>query len=77
MDSRKQEEALNALRSNGQAQMIQDIMQKMSDNCFKVCAGKRGDRLDSSEMYCMNNCFDRYTEAMQVVSKTLMEQQSQ
>jgi len=76
MDARKQEEALNALRSNGQAQMIQDIMQKMSDSCFKVCAGKRGDGLDSSEKYCMNNCFDRYTEVMQVISKTLMENQN-
>jgi len=37
MSAAQQEEYLNKLRQQIQAQTIQEIMQKMNEKCFKVC----------------------------------------
>lgn len=87
----QQEEYLNRLRSQVQMQTVQEMMNKMSEKCFKVCrltlvcmslllnceypvqlcAGKRGNHLDSSEANCVVNCMDRYMETMHVVSQAV------
>ena len=38
-----------------------------------MCAGTRGDSLDSSEKSCLGNCMARYLETMQVVTQTIQE----
>lgn len=41
----------------------------------QLCAGKKGDRLDTSESQCVVHCMDRYMDAMQVVTQALEAQQ--
>ena len=45
----QQAEYMQRVRSEMQQQFVQDLMHKITDNCFKVCTGKRGEGLDSSE----------------------------
>lgn len=72
----QQEEYLSRLRSEMQAQMAQELMSKMTDNCFKVCTGKSGSGLSSSEEYCMANCTDRYVDVMTKVNEAMVERQN-
>jgi import inner membrane translocase subunit TIM13 len=67
----QQEEYLNRLRSQVQMQTLQEMMNKMSEKCFTLCAGKRGNHLESSEATCVVNCMDRYMETMHVVSQAV------
>ena len=43
-------------------------MKGMTENCFKKCTGTNGNGLDLREKTCLNNCSERYMEAMNVVS---------
>ena len=45
----QQAEYLQRVRAEMQQQFVQDLMHKITDNCFKVCTGKRGEGLDSGE----------------------------
>lgn len=42
---------------------------------LQLCAGKKGDHLDTSEAQCVVHCMDRYMETMQVVSSSLQNRQ--
>jgi len=72
----QQEEYLKRLRAEMQAQMAQELMSKMTDSCFKVCTGKSGSGLSSSEEFCMANCTDRYVDVMQKVNEAMVERQN-
>lgn len=67
----QQQEYLNSVRQQLQVQMIQDLTTKVTDNCFRLCATKRGVGMDSSEKSCMGNCMERYMETMNVVKSSL------
>jgi len=67
---------LNRVRTEIQTQMMQDLMSKITENCFKVCTGKRGEHLDSTEKTCLHNCMDRYMETMNVVNQSLVSRNS-
>jgi import inner membrane translocase subunit TIM13 len=72
----QQREYLARVRQEMQQQFVQDLMHKITDNCFKTCTGKRGEGLDSSESNCVSNCMDRYMDTMGVVNQALMSRQS-
>ncbi|RYH05326.1 Tim10/DDP family zinc finger protein [archaeon] len=40
-----------------------------------MCAGKKGDGLDSNEMNCTVNCMDRYLDTLQEVGQALGNKQ--
>eukprot|EP01034_Spumella_vulgaris_P019115 gene19115-24428_t len=61
----QQEQYLQQVRLAAQQQMMQSLMTTMTEKCFKVCTGKKGDHLDSSEATCIAHCTDRYMETMQ------------
>jgi len=63
---------MTQLRQQVQTQMMQELMNKMTEKCFKVCTGKKGEHLDSSESQCVVHCMDRYMETMQVVNQSLV-----
>jgi len=46
-------------------------MNKMNEQCFKKCAGRSGNHLDTKEKNCLTNCMDRYMETMNVVSQAI------
>eukprot|EP00794_Sanderia_malayensis_P000536 gene535-1189_t len=48
----------------------QELLQKMSDKCFKKCIYRPGTSLDGSDQKCIAMCMDRYMDAWNVVSKT-------
>eukprot|EP00565_Helicotheca_tamesis_P004577 CAMPEP_0185730384 /NCGR_PEP_ID=MMETSP1171-20130828/9720_1 /TAXON_ID=374046 /ORGANISM="Helicotheca tamensis, Strain CCMP826" /LENGTH=86 /DNA_ID=CAMNT_0028399415 /DNA_START=24 /DNA_END=284 /DNA_ORIENTATION=+ len=51
--------------------IMQAMMDKMAESCFKKCAGTSGDRLDTREQSCMAMCQDRYLETREQVQKAL------
>ncbi|XP_007882574.1 mitochondrial import inner membrane translocase subunit Tim13 [Callorhinchus milii] len=48
----------------------QELLQRMTDKCFRKCIGKPGSSLDNSEQKCVAMCMDRYMDAWNIVSKT-------
>lgn len=48
----------------------QELLQRMTDKCFKKCIGKPGSVLDNSEQKCIAMCMDRYMDAWNTVSRT-------
>ncbi|XP_037530605.1 mitochondrial import inner membrane translocase subunit Tim13-like [Nematolebias whitei] len=48
----------------------QELLQRMTDKCFKKCIGKPGSSLDNSEQKCIVMCMDRYMDAWNTVSQT-------
>ena len=48
----------------------QELLSKMSDNCFKKCINKPGTNLGNSEQKCLAMCMDRYMEAWNLVSQS-------
>ncbi len=66
------EQYLNSLRLEAQTQLVQSIVNGITENCFKKCAGKSGDSLDSRETNCMSNCIDRYQETMVVINRNFI-----
>lgn len=47
----------------------QELLQRMTDKCFKKCIGKPGGTLDNSEQKCIAMCMDRYMDAWNTVSR--------
>ncbi len=50
---------LQQVQAEVQQQMLQDLVSKMSETCFKKCTGRSGVTLDSREQNCMALCVDR------------------
>jgi import inner membrane translocase subunit TIM13 len=50
---------------------MQELIQTLSDKCFKKCVTNPRNRLDNNEQGCINNCVDRFVESWQIVAKTL------
>ncbi|XP_017099489.2 mitochondrial import inner membrane translocase subunit Tim13 [Drosophila bipectinata] len=48
---------------------IQELLQKMTRRCFSDCVGVPGLELRSEERECLDNCMDRFMDAVQVVSR--------
>ncbi|KAK1142063.1 mitochondrial import inner membrane translocase subunit Tim13 [Acipenser oxyrinchus oxyrinchus] len=47
----------------------QELLQRMTDKCFKKCVGKPGGSLDNSEQKCIAMCMDRYMDAWNTASR--------
>ncbi|EDO33527.1 predicted protein [Nematostella vectensis] len=47
----------------------QELLQKISDKCFKKCIFKPGASLDNSEQKCIALCMDRYMDSWNTVSR--------
>ncbi|XP_076009709.1 mitochondrial import inner membrane translocase subunit Tim13 [Genypterus blacodes] len=48
----------------------QELLQRMTDKCFKKCIVKPGGSLDNGEQKCIAMCMDRYMDAWNTVSRT-------
>ncbi|XP_030228371.1 mitochondrial import inner membrane translocase subunit Tim13 [Gadus morhua] len=47
----------------------QELLQRMTDKCFKSVIGKPGSNLDNSEQKCIAMCMDRYMDCWNTVSR--------
>ena len=63
------------IRAELQHQMMQDLVNRLTETCFKKCAGKSGVQLDSREQNCTAMCMDRYMDTMTVVNKAIVDRQ--
>ncbi|EDV24570.1 uncharacterized protein TRIADDRAFT_25370 [Trichoplax adhaerens] len=70
MTSSQKDQVLQELRSQIALANAQELMQKMSEKCFKKCIYKPGTQLDNSEQKCLAMCMDRYMDAWNTVSRT-------
>ncbi|CAF0897718.1 unnamed protein product [Brachionus calyciflorus] len=62
-----------ALMSNIKQQLdvahAQELLQQVSEKCFKMCIQKPGSSLSSSDQKCLTYCMDRYFDAFNIVGR--------
>eukprot|EP00112_Aurelia_sp_Birch-Aquarium-sp1_P022547 Seg639.6 transcript_id=Seg639.6/GoldUCD/mRNA.D3Y31 product="Mitochondrial import inner membrane translocase subunit Tim13-A" protein_id=Seg639.6/GoldUCD/D3Y31 len=66
----QKQQVMDQVRNQVAVAQAQELLQKMSDKCFKKCIYKPGKSLDSSDQKCIAMCMDRYMDAWNTVSKT-------
>lgn len=47
----------------------QQLLQSMSEKCFKKCINQPGSVLDKSEQRCIVMCMDRFMDSWNVISR--------
>jgi len=55
----------------------QELLQRMTDKCFKKCVTKPGTSLDSSDQKCVAMCMDRYIDAVNLVTRAYTQRLQQ
>ncbi|UJR35701.1 hypothetical protein I4U23_028450 [Adineta vaga] len=73
MDAGQRQQIMSTVQQQLAIQMAQELLQKLSDKCFKACIQKPGGTLSSSEQKCISQCSDRYMEAWNIVSRAYGE----
>jgi len=68
-DSAQREQLFDQVKQQIAVASAQELLQKMSDKCFKKCVTKPGSSLDNSEQKCVAMCMDRYMDAWNLVSR--------
>ena len=66
-------EVLARVRSEVQQQTLQDLLTKISEQCFDTCVTKPGSKLSNGESKCLAMCMDRYIECFSVVSDAMQK----
>lgn len=64
------DQLMDAVKQQIAVANAQELLQKMSDKCFKKCIVKPGSSLDNSEQKCIAMCMDRYMDSWNLVSRT-------
>mmetsp|Transcript_28155 Transcript_28155/g.32423 ORF Transcript_28155/g.32423 Transcript_28155/m.32423 type:complete len:87 (-) Transcript_28155:381-641(-) len=72
----QKQQIMAAAAQQAQQQIMGQMLEKMSEQCFKKCAGTSGDRLDNKEQSCMANCQDRFFDTRQQVQEALQKRQN-
>ncbi|XP_065057506.1 mitochondrial import inner membrane translocase subunit Tim13-B-like [Rhopilema esculentum] len=68
--SAQKKQVMDQVRNQVAVAQAQELLQKMSDKCFKKCIYRPGTSLDSSEQKCIAMCMDRYMDSWNIVSRT-------
>jgi mitochondrial import inner membrane translocase subunit TIM13 len=71
------QQVMQQVRQQGAMQAQQEILQSSSKKCFNMCVSSPGATLSNREQTCLAMCFDRYLEAMQVVSQSMSDRSNQ
>lgn len=69
MDAAQKEQLMEQVKAQIAVANAQELLQKMSDKCFRKCVSKPGSTLDNSEQKCVSMCMDRYMDTWNVVSR--------
>jgi len=69
MDNAQKEQLMEQVKAQIAVANAQELLQKMSDKCFRKCVPKPGSTLDSSEQKCVAMCMDRYMDTWNIVSR--------
>ncbi|XP_038079023.1 mitochondrial import inner membrane translocase subunit Tim13-like [Patiria miniata] len=70
LDSAQRGQIMDQVKTQIALANAQELLQRMTDKCFKKCVNKPGTTLDSSEQKCLAFCMDRYMDAWNTVSRT-------
>ncbi|CAF0789860.1 unnamed protein product [Rotaria sordida] len=70
IDSNQRQQIMASVQQQLALQNAQELLQKLSDKCFKACVQKPSSSLSSSEQKCITQCSDRYMDAWNIVSRT-------
>ena len=71
------QQVMQQVRQQGAMQAQQEVLVSSSKMCFDKCVKKPGATLSNKEQTCLAMCFDRYVEAMQVVSQSMSDRSNQ
>ncbi|XP_076337661.1 mitochondrial import inner membrane translocase subunit Tim13 [Tachypleus tridentatus] len=66
----QREELMDQVKQQIAVANAQELLQKMTEKCFKKCISKPGTSLDNSEQKCIAMCMDRYMDSWNLVSRT-------
>eukprot|EP01119_Soliformovum_irregulare_P025352 TRINITY_DN935_c0_g1_i1.p2 TRINITY_DN935_c0_g1~~TRINITY_DN935_c0_g1_i1.p2 ORF type:complete len:116 (+),score=25.35 TRINITY_DN935_c0_g1_i1:131-478(+) len=69
-DTAEMEDAFIQMLQKNMAKILEDGTTK----CFNHCVPKPGNRLQPSERSCLENCTDRYRDALEVVRQAIGDQ---
>ncbi|CAB4012949.1 mitochondrial import inner membrane translocase subunit Tim13-like [Paramuricea clavata] len=70
LSSAQRDQLLEQVKQQVALASAQELIQKMSDKCFKKCVYKPGTSLDGTEQKCLAMCMDRYMDTWNLISKT-------
>jgi len=73
MDSASKEQLMSQVKQQIALANAQELLQKMSEKCYKKCISRPGTTLDNSEQKCIAMCMDRYMETWNLVSRVYTE----
>ncbi|CAI9715610.1 Hypothetical predicted protein [Octopus vulgaris] len=68
-DSSQRDQLMDTVKQQIALANAQEILQRMSEKCFKKCIVKPGSSLDNSEQKCIAMCMDRYMDSWNLVSR--------
>ncbi|GAB1598097.1 mitochondrial import inner membrane translocase subunit Tim13-B-like [Argonauta hians] len=69
LDSSQRDQLMDSVKQQIALANAQEILQRMSEKCFKKCIVKPGSSLDNSEQKCIAMCMDRYMDSWNLVSR--------
>ncbi|TMW69349.1 hypothetical protein Poli38472_001505 [Pythium oligandrum] len=66
-------ELIMRVRSEVQAQALQELTQNLQEKCFDKCITNAKGKLDGKQQNCLALCINRYIDTMKVVSEAMVE----
>ncbi|CAG5126760.1 unnamed protein product [Candidula unifasciata] len=69
MDAATRDNLMTQVRQQIALANAQELLQRMSEKCYKKCIVKPGTTLDNSEQKCIAMCMDRYMDTWNLVSR--------
>lgn len=69
IDPAQREQLMDSVKQQVALANAQEILQRMSEKCFKKCITRPGSSLDNSEQKCIAMCMDRYMDSWNLVSR--------
>mmetsp|Transcript_16085 Transcript_16085/g.22213 ORF Transcript_16085/g.22213 Transcript_16085/m.22213 type:complete len:83 (-) Transcript_16085:196-444(-) len=63
---------MNQVKQEAAGQYMQELFESIRENCIGKCVTRPSSSLSSGEQQCLAKCCDRYIEATEVVTKTIM-----
>jgi len=76
----QKEEIMQTVQQQVALANMQELLQKVTDKCFKKCITSPGSSMGSSDQKCVAMCMDRYMDSFNLVSraytKRLQQEQS-
>ncbi|KAL3884069.1 hypothetical protein ACJMK2_030291 [Sinanodonta woodiana] len=69
MDSHQRDNIMGQVKQQVAVMQVQQLLESMTDKCFKKCVTSPGSSLGSAEQKCLAMCMDRYLDCMNVVTQ--------